>query len=212
MTIAQLIAARNITEVLHFTTNTGVLGILDTGYLKARARLNVDERLEHIFTPNSQNRTRDQKYLDYVNLSISRINTFFAKSSGNWHRDTGIWWCILSFSPEILTHDDVIFTTTNNIYTSVNRQGGRDGLEKMFALEIEQYSQKKVIRPFDFSANWTTCVQAEALYLGQVSTQFLNKVYAPTYEIADQIAGQLNAVQHRAIEIEVREHLFTELN
>ncbi|MBY0446914.1 MAG: DarT ssDNA thymidine ADP-ribosyltransferase family protein, partial [Burkholderiales bacterium] len=136
MTIEEVLRERRITEILHFTTNTGILGILDTKQLKARDRLNDDARLEYIFTPNAKDRARDSNWHGYVNLSVSRINTWFATSSGNWHRHKGVWWCIVSFSPEILNHEGVIFTTTNNIYTSVKRAPKVDGFEAMFAQKV----------------------------------------------------------------------------
>lgn len=211
MSIDNIIAKREILEVLHFTTNKGILGILDTKFLKARDRLNEDARLAYIFTPNASKRTRDIEWLDYVNLSVSRINTWFASSSGNWHRHSGIWWCVLSFSPEVLNHDGIVFTTTNNIYSSVIRNTGESGLEAMFAPRIVQYGNKSVTRTSKYAENHTTCEQAEVLYPGQVSTEFLKKIYVPNAEIEDQIAGQLIAVRHPPVEIEVRESLFTEL-
>ncbi|MBC3812752.1 DarT ssDNA thymidine ADP-ribosyltransferase family protein [Undibacterium aquatile] len=211
MTIDNIVRLREIEEILHFTTNTGILGILDTRLLKARNRLNVDARLEYIFTPNARVRNRDAAWLDHVNLSVSKINTSFATYSGNWHRDTNIWWCVLSFSPEILIHDGVVFTTTNNIYTSVKRGQGSDGFEAMFAQKIVQYNGKSIERDPNCPANHTTCEQAEILYPGELSTEFLRKIYVPNDDICDQIAGQLTAVNHRAIEIEIRESLFKEL-
>lgn len=67
MSVQEIVMLRGINEILHFTTNKGVLGILDSRALKARARLNGDARLEYIFQPNAAVRTRDEKYLDYVN-------------------------------------------------------------------------------------------------------------------------------------------------
>lgn len=205
------IAAKGIEEVLHFTTNRGLLGILDTGSLKARQRLNADARLEFIFTPNAANRTRDEAWLDYVNLSITRINTWFASRSKNWHQHQGIWWCVLSFDPIILQHDNVVFTTTNNIYTGVKRKSGTDGLEAMFGTRIVQYLSNIVVRDINLPLNCTTCEQAEVLYPGQVSTAFLKKIYVPNEEVADEVAGQLNAVRHALVDIEIRPSLFTEL-
>lgn len=211
MSVSDIIQERGITEILHFTTNSGVLGILDSRFLKARQRLNEDARLEYIFTPNAAVRTRDVAWLDYVNLSISRINTWFATSSGKWHRPKGVWWCVLAFKPEILSHPGVYFTTTNNIYSSVKRSRGDVGLEAMFSENITQYSTNVVNRKANTPASFTTCEQAEVLYPGQVSTEFLQKIYVPSSEIEDQVAGQLNAVGHPFVDLEVRQSLFSEL-
>lgn len=211
MSIDDIIEARGIEEILHFTTNYGILGILDTKCLKARQRLNVDARLEYIFTPNAAVRSRDAAWLDYVNLSISRINTWFATSSGKWHRPQGVWWCVLAFKPEILNHSGVYFTTTNNIYSSVSRASGQAGLEAMFSPKIVQYNSNIVIRKDSCPSFFTTCEQAEVLYPGQIRTEYLKKIYVPSSEIEDQVAGQLSAVGHPLVDLEVRESLFNEL-
>jgi hypothetical protein len=58
-----------------------------------------------------------------VNLSISRINArLFNISAKNWHRALDGWWAVLSFDPLILTHDGVVFATTNNAYPGVIRR------------------------------------------------------------------------------------------
>src|SRR5437899_1547768 len=99
MNIRGLIAERQIRQVLHFTTDRGLVGILASRAVKPRKRLSTDKYLEHIYKPNCENRIRDSAWHDYVNLSIETINAhLFGISSGNWHRDLDGWWCILSFS------------------------------------------------------------------------------------------------------------------
>lgn len=210
MTVADVIAQRNIEEILHFTTNKGVLGILDSRSLKSRERLLADQRLEYILQPNAADRSKDAAWLDYVNLSISRINSnFFSVSSGNWHKDKNLWWCILSFVPEILAHDGVFFTTTNNIYTGVRRDSGPAGLENMFAEQITQWIGRVVRRDAAIADNWPTCVQAEVLYPAQVSTEYLQKIYVNDEQSADELAGQLSMLRHPIVPIEIRPELFT---
>ncbi|QIJ50297.1 DarT ssDNA thymidine ADP-ribosyltransferase family protein [Raoultella ornithinolytica] len=162
MSIDEVVAKRNISSVLHFTTNRGLLGILATKTLKSRLRLNKDEHLKHIFQPNATCRDKDKAWLDYVNLSISRINMgFFNTSSKSWHSEKNFWWSVLDFSPKILNHQGVNFTTTNNIYTGVLRKTGHDGLEAMFADRINQWLGKDIIRPRALDAKFPTCLQAE---------------------------------------------------
>lgn len=212
MSIQDTINTRNISEILHFTTNRGVLGILDTQLLKSRARLNTDARLEYIFKANAEDRSRDLAWLDYVNLSISRINKFFfERSAGNWHKYADLWWCILSFSPEILAHQGVIFTTTNNIYTSVRRAPEKEGLEAAFADKIKWYRDIVIFRDQALPENMTTCEQAEVLYPGQLSTQYLRKIYVPSEEIEDELVAQIGAVGHTHVPIEVCAPLFSKL-
>lgn len=207
--LQNVVATRGVDEVLHFTTNAGLLGVLYSHTLKSRRRLTDDERLEHIFHPNSESR-KDSEYLDYVNLSISRINNqFYNVSSGNWHRDKDIWWCILSFDPEILSHEGVLFTTTNNIYTSVMRNVGLDGFQDLFARVVTRWSGNVVYRDSAMLDKYTTCEQAEVLYPKEVSTEFLRKVYVINETDADEIEGQVQAVQHPALDICVDETLFS---
>lgn len=208
MTIEEIVAARSITEILHFTTNKGVLGVLDSRSLKSRARLNSDERLEYIFQPNAINRDKDLAWLDFVNLSVSRINSDFFSASGNWHRSKNIFWCVLSFSPEILTHANVHFSTTNNIYTGVKRGSGAVALERMFESEIVRWNGNTVIRSSEANPSYTTCVQAEVLYPGQVSTKYLTKIYVAEEGYADELAGQISMLRHPPIPIEINRNIF----
>lgn len=208
MSISDIVFEKSISEILHFTTNSGVLGILDSKALKSRARLQTDERLEYIFQPNAANRDKDVAWLDYVNLSISRINGSFFSVSGNWHRNKNLWWCVLAFSPEILSHDGVVFTTTNNIYTGVQRDTGTKGLKKLFAPSVTRWVGNVVERPLEFPSSYTTCVQAEVLYPAKVATEFLRKIYVIDEQSADELAGQFSVLQHPLVPIEIRPAIF----
>jgi len=209
MTVNQLVQSRGITELLHFTTNKGILGILDSHSVKARSHLDLDERLKAIFTPNAASRTRDSAYLNYVNLSISRINNnFFRQSARNWHKDKDLWWCVISISPEILSHPGVIFTTTNNIYTGVHREQGGKGLEALFAPKIVQWSGQVVKRGAEERDDFTTCSQAEVLYPEEVDTKYLQKIYVLDGEAQDQLEGQFAGVSHPAVPIQISSNLF----
>ena len=136
MTINEILRQRQITEILHFTTNEGLLGILYSRSIKSRQKLPKEKTLAYIYQPNAVFR-KDKDWLDYINLSISRINyQFFDISANRWHRDRNIWWCVLSFDPVILSHSGVYFTTTNNVYTGVRRDTGEKGLQALFDSRI----------------------------------------------------------------------------
>jgi hypothetical protein len=210
MTIDEIIQRRGIEEVLHFTTNRGLLGALHSGSVKSRSRLEKDKQLEFIFSANAAFR-KDEAWLDYVSLSISRINRqFFSVAAGRWHRDKDLWWCILSFSPIILTHEGVYFTTTNNIYPSVRRGRGADALEATFADRIVGRYGAIIHRPANMPAALTTCEQAEVLYPRQVPTSFLQRIYVATDDDSDEVYGQLQALMHEEIEISVSPKKFNE--
>lgn len=212
MSIANVIAQRGISELLHFTTNRGALGILASKAIKSRQRLVADPHLENIFYPNAENRSRDAQWHDYVNLSVSQINEgFFAISANNWHRDKDFWWAIISIHPDVMTHDGVYFTTTNNMYSGVLRQNGLTGLESIFAPRITRWAGKVVERSENAPEYTPTCNQAEVLYPAHLSTKYVRCIYTHSGRDADELAGQMAAVGHEAISIKVRPELFGEI-
>ena len=190
MTIKEAIKARKIKEVLHFTTHKGLLGVLHSGCVLSRARLPKETRLEHIYEPNASYR-KDQAWLDYVNLSISSINHRFFDSSCRWHREIELWWCILVFDPIILTHENVVFATTNNMYTGVQRSTGLKGFLSLFEPTIELWTGNQLARPSMIPLNFTTCPQAEALYPHALTIEHLKSVYVICDSDADEVHAQL---------------------
>jgi hypothetical protein len=210
MTVMSAIEDLGIKEVLHFTTNQGLTGTLYSNALKSRQRLEKDRQLEYIFKPNSAFR-KDALWLDFVNLSVSRINSgFFNVSAGRWHRDRDIWWCILSFDPVILSHPGVWFATTNNIYTGVKRQEGTVGLRQMFSEKVVRWSGNVIDRK-EVPLNCPTCEQAEVLYPGEIPTKFIRRIYVATEADADEVHGNFSGIGHSPIEVVVSRHLFQQL-
>jgi hypothetical protein len=202
MTILDLANERGVSEILHFTTNKGLLGILYTRLLRSRERLAEDQRLEHILKLNSPTR-KDTEWLDYVNLSVSRINTWFFSCSGRRHANHDMWWAVLAFSPEILDYEGVFFATTNNIYTSVRRQQGEGGFQALFAPTITRWVGNVVVRPVSHPPYFTTCEQAEVLYPAEVSTEWLRRIYVRSEDHVDEVHAQIGAVGHRPVEVVV---------
>lgn len=135
MSVQEVIESRHIEEVMHFTWHGGLLGVLHSRFVKSRKRLPNVEELAFLYEPNAQNRT-DVRWLDYVNLSISRINREFFGHSCRWRRDQDLWWCILSCDPVIITHPRVRFTTTNNIYPASRMGTGEAGMRALFADQV----------------------------------------------------------------------------
>src|SRR5260370_30941896 len=102
MNLADFVASRGIKEIMHFTTNRGLLGIFATGYVKSRNRLPEESQLEYLFLPNTDYR-KDADWIDYLNLSISQVNKrFLAWSRRRTRNDERLFWCILAFDPAIL--------------------------------------------------------------------------------------------------------------
>jgi len=209
MTVADVAAERGIKEGLHFTTHFGLTGILDGREVKSRLRLRRDQRLAYILRLNSS-RVLDEVWKDYVHLSISRINSnLYDVSSVTWHPD--VWWAILSFDPEIISHEGVYFTTTNNAYHQhVKRGKGADALEALFAERVaSRYGQIQWRTP-GMPDHFTTCIQAEVMYPRSVSTCYLKRIYVGDGAAADDVCGLLRAVLHRPVEVVVDRSKFTD--
>lgn len=197
MDINEYISERKITEIVHFTTERGLTGCAGSKFVLSRKALNEDQYLSHIASPVSHERreakktfNKDQNWLDYINLSVSEINTSYFNAAQNWFKGEDKWWCIMSFDPEILNHHGVYFTTTNNIYSSVVRTAGLVGLKAMFAEKITRWWNNSVSRN-GRALNLTTCEQAEILYPNPLSMSFLRSVYVQNQEQAASIHGTL---------------------
>lgn len=212
MKIDDIIEKRGIAEVVHFTTKSGVFGTIAKKMLLATARLKQDEYLFHILRLN-WDRWKDEEWLDHANLSITSANLHLLDRSKRRHAGDDIWWCILSFDPEILTHENVVFATTNNIYTGVKRGSGANGLEALFARRVVQYldwngSPSKHAERTNQQENETTCPQAEVLYPAGVPFEYVRKIYVADEEHGDQIHGQCRVFDLETPEIVVKPELF----
>lgn len=209
--IEAYVAERGIREVLHFTTNHGLVGVFARGQLLSRVHLNADDLLDSVRLLNCEIR-RDPKWTDYVNLSISTVNNEFLTSSRGWHppRD-GVWWAVLSFDSAILGDPGVIFTTTNNVYhQSVHRESGIDGLTAMYADVVPfGYYGSRARRTATTPANFPTHNQAEVLYPGSLDLSRLRAVYVPEGGHVDEIEGWRATIPNAPqVPIEVRPEVF----
>jgi ssDNA thymidine ADP-ribosyltransferase, DarT len=209
-TIEDIIQERGISEILHFTTDAGMLGILETGYVLSRDRVATEKRLEFIFKANASKR-KDPQWTDYVNLSISRVNPYFLQYSRVQHSLEEVWWCILSFDPVLLTHPGVIFTTTNNIYWSgIERSQGVDGLEALFRPVVVRYSSlPDAQRTGATPDSWTTCEEAEVLYPGQLSTDFLHRVYIAEQDHVHRVQAWIGTLAETKVDLVLAPEMFS---
>lgn len=207
MNIEQYIADTGIKEILHFTTERGLTGCAGSGEVLSRKALNVDQYLSFIASPVSSERreaqetfNKDEDWLDYINLSISEINTNYFNAAKHWFCGEDKWWCIMAFDPIILTHHKVYFTTTNNIYTSVLRIPGLAGLQAMFAETITRWRGNTISRN-GRPQNLTTCEQAEVLYPNPLNMNFLRSVYVHNQEQAASIHGTLRSFGFHSVNV-----------
>ena len=220
MTIADEINKRGISEVLHFTTNRGVTGILHKGFLMSRPRLNEEEILRHVPQLNWENRPEgsadfdnSEDWIRFVNLSVSAINHRFFRLSRARHNVTGIWWCILGFDPEFMTHEGVYFATTNNGFDACIRDVWKSGIKALFAPKVQRKSSRMhggpwIVQRGSRSIELPTCEQAEVLYPDQLDIEHLRKDYVEENEHHDMIAGLLAENGYENIKVLVEPNKF----
>ena len=186
--IVEAAEERDITSIVHFTRRPGLVGILDSLAIKARALLPEDSRLKHVYEPNAADRSLDKRWHRYVNLSVTNINLHMFQSSQSWH--PGEEWMILEFGPEILGDPGVMFCTTNNIYPAAHRCRGLRGFEQMFASEVPgRYGSISTRR--DCQRRDTTDPQAEVLYPFELPLEHLHTVTVPDDAVRDAVEGAL---------------------
>ena len=203
MSLSSAIEQRGISEVVHFTTNRGITGVLAKKYLLSRPLLNEDEYLREVIKFNAPERPEESAFFDksenwirFVNLSISEINKRFFDVSRRWHNNTDDWWCILAFDPGIMLHDGVWFATTNNGYDGCTRGYGEKGFEALFAPKIARKTVGANLRPWSVTRrerpeDLPTCEQAEVLYPEKLSLVHLKKVYVEVGHHRDAVVGWL---------------------
>ena len=157
--------------------------------VKSRKQLPENQYLEHVYKPNAQTR-KDHEWLDYVNLSVSRINDWMFDTSVRWHVAENNPWVVFVFSARLLGEPGVVFATTNNIYPSCQRAEGIDGFNRLFSEQVlGRYG--KVHRREGKQPNWPTDRQAEVLYPGEVPCEFLERIDVQQAETKETIIGML---------------------
>ena len=202
--VVEAAIARGITSIVHFTRIRGLVGILAGSAVKARKYLPEDDRLKYVYEPNAADRSRDARWLGYVNLSVSSINVHMFQFSERSH--PGDQWVILEFGPEILGDSGVVFCTTNNIYPAVRRGAGREGFNQMFAPTVEGRYRVRHDRSHRES-HQTTDPQAEVLYPIELSLEQLRKITVREEETLDSVDA-LKATFPRCPDVECTPEAF----
>lgn len=205
--ISDLARQRGITEVVHFSTNLGLVGCLHNELVLPRNRLKTQEKLENILTLNAPFRSEEeawfdktQNWINFVNLSISEITTNLFRASLRWHAGRDIYWLIMSFDPGLLDQNGVYFSTTNNVYPHTVRSPGPAGFEAMFAREIRRKPGWRAVRG-PRPPHLTTCEQAEVLFPDGLPMSYLRRVYVRTGEEADRVHAVLAQFGRQDVEI-----------
>ena len=188
-----------ITSIVHFTrVQPGLVGVLHARAIKARQALPKEHQLRHVYEPNAADRSRDVRWHQYINLSITNINPWMFNYSSGWHKDAQ--WVILSFNPNILSEPGVVFCTTNNAYPSVRRQTGLGGFNQMFYPEVPGY-QERISTRDEREPNQTTDPQAEILYPSAVSLDHLQSIIVQDDDTYEAVTASLSIFELDRIRI-----------
>lgn len=210
--IDKMVQDRKITEIVHFTSNRGLVGCLDKGFVLSTRRLPDEDRLTFVFQQTALERqegrpnfNKDKDWIDYISMSVSEINAHYFKYARKWHvADEDLFWIILSFAAEIMTHKGVYFTTTNNTYSNfVRRDPGSEGLEALFAPTVKRKEASWIVARGDRAPHLPTCQQAEVLYPSALPIKFLQKIYVSTGAESDMVASCLELYDASTVEVVV---------
>lgn len=176
MTTAERARERGITEILHYTSQRGVMGAVMKEAVLSRQQVENDEDVAFIYEGVWER--KDPDWVDHISLSVSRINLDLYQRSRSRFPD--YWWAIMSFDVATLDHDGIWFTTTNNTYGPCERGQGVGGFEAMFGSPIEWGHHGSLnVRATSHPDAWPTDRAAEVLYPTRLPLDFLQKVYVP---------------------------------
>ena len=191
------ISSRDITELLHFTTNPGLTGIIATEQLLSRSQLSENQYLEHIYRPNSRYRREAPKYWDYINLSVSAINAqFFDICSKGWWRDSEMFWVVLSLRPDVAADSGVLFATGNMGYEGMLPSTGAAAWEGLFADRTYYGFGKYIRRASSLHPRYPTDSQAEVLYPRTLPITAVQRIYVQSDSDAARADSVVGIGQH----------------
>lgn len=183
--------ARGIADSVHFTRLSGLVGILKTGDVKGRSYLSDEELVEFVYEPNAGDRSRDTPWHDYVNLSVTAINTsLYEKASQEWHRDAE--WVILCFGSKMLGDPGVVFTTSNNAYDNTHRATSLEGFNQMFADSVPWGYYGSIHTRRGRTASEPTDPQAEVLYPHSLPLDNLHTIIVADESVGDRVHAALS--------------------
>jgi hypothetical protein len=196
--------AKGVEEILHFTTDKGIMGSLRKEALLSRAQVQDDPDLAFIFLGVWPVKARE--WVDYVSLSVHSINLDLWERAVRNLPDR--WWGVLAFDPAILDHDGVYFATTNNIYPACRRGQGTASFEALYGDPVlGRYSY-----PHDrdgLAEAQPTDRAAEVLYPTALRLEFLRCVYIATTEHRRMIRAWCSAFDCPEPVLEVRPEIFS---
>jgi hypothetical protein len=176
MSVSDCARDRGISEIVHYTSERGVMGTIMKKALLSRQGVEEDDEVDFIFEGIWER--KDPDWVNHISLSVSRVNLdLFHRSRENF---PDYWWAIFSFGPEILDDSDVWFTTTNNVYEPCRRGQGVEGFQSIFEEPIPWgHHGSKKWRSAGMPDAWPTDRAAEVLYPASIGLEHLQKIYVP---------------------------------
>jgi hypothetical protein len=205
MSVSDVARKRGIVEILHYTSDKGVLGTVVKDALLSRERVESDPEIAYIFRGIWD--IKEPDWADHISLSLSQVNIDLFKRARTKHPDR--WWAVMSFDIELLDHPGVHFATTNNSYPVCQRGEGVDGFEALFGRSIAWGRHGSVThRRTDCDHALPTHYAAEVLYPGEIPIEHLRAVYVESPQQQHMIKAWCDAYgkPHLPVEINI-EHL-----
>jgi hypothetical protein len=201
VTVSERARERGVTEILHYTSDRGVMGSIMKQALLSREQVEIDPDVAFIFEGIWAR--KDHDWIDYISLSVSRINLDLFTRSRKHFPDR--WWAVMSFDVAILDHEGVWFTTTNNIYEDCCERGqGLEGFEAMFGSPVEWgYRGSKKVRSATYDCAWPTDRAAEVLYPTRIPLEFLKTLYVPGQQHRRLVNAWCEAFDHPQLPLEI---------
>lgn len=206
MSVAARAREREISQILHYTSNKGMMGLVCQGALLSRKRVANDPELAFIF--QSIWPIKAPRWVDHISMSVSQINLdLYQRSCSNCPQ---FWWAVLSFTPDILDDEGVWFTTTNNAYEATCARGqGLDGLEAMFGPTVPYGHYGSVAqRPAGRPDQYPTHRAAEVLYPGALTFDHLQAVYVREAQHRRLISAWCAAYGHPPLPVKINPDAF----
>jgi hypothetical protein len=104
MSIADRARAIGVSEVLHYTSEKGVMGSIIVGAVLSRDEVENTEEVAYIYE-GVWDRSRDIEWIGHISMSLTEVNVDLFQRSRRNHPHW--WWAIMSFPPEILDDEGV---------------------------------------------------------------------------------------------------------
>lgn len=203
MKVSDIARERGIEEILHYTSDKGVLGTVIKDALLSRERVESDPDIAYIFRGVWE--VKEPDWADYISLSLSQVNIDLFKRARAKHPDR--WWAVMSFDVNLLDQVGVHFATTNNSYPVCRRNPGVDGFEALFGPRIPWGRHGSVARrPSDCDPALPTHNAAEVLYPSEIPVHHLRTVYVESPQQSHMIKAWCDAYgkPHLPVEVDIK--------